>query len=245
MADTPVPSHSDLHDTPATSTVTNTDPVAELESVESVAAHLFDRSTQRCYATDCLEETFRQCLLCRRPVCSDHRSKDDADYCAECYSPENTEVSIGPLIDKDGVTKEGGRLLKPMGEHNFFLTFPSLVVRMSREKLELCVQEMAQEVALATSALDKARIRHTIAQAELRERIDQEPKKLRMKLPSSPQDAVASQAAVQQKLNGAAPGAKLGTKSAGAVAAQLKSLGVSPEKLLAMLQAKLAQGGKK
>lgn len=189
------------------------------------------KQLEKCTEPGCEEQTFRKCILCKRPCCPEHLSKEDADYCTSCYSDDSTRIDISPLIDSEGVSKVGRHLI-PVG--NYYLTFPSLVSRMSREKLEQCVGELAQEVALAQQHLDKARTRLTIAKSEQLERIDNEPKKLRgftVVSPTGEKTRVATAATPQARQNN--------------LLSQFQKLGVTPEQLLQILQAQLAKKGAK
>lgn len=80
-----------------------------------------------CFVVNCRDRTFSTCFVCHRHFCKHHASHSDITLCYDCSNdpkdlsdPIKVDVTIGPLVDQEGVT-HNGRFITPIGD-----TFQSL-----------------------------------------------------------------------------------------------------------------------
>lgn len=199
-------------------------------SPESI--RFLQKQLEKCFDTNCIEKTFRKCVLCKRPVCPKHQSKDDADYCIDCMSDGKMDIKVEKLLDADGAHPAGGRHLIPIGEH--YVTFPTYVSRMDSVKLDACIEEYARLVHEAVAVVDQRRVKLSILQSEKSDRDE-----INRKTKRQPSFTLSTPSGERVRV-GAANSKDDRAKQ---LMAQFTKLGVTPDKLATMLQQFMAQKG--
>lgn len=103
----------------------------------------------------CQAVPFQFCKTCQRPFCLVHASQLDNTFCSVCIDFSNTRIEVKPLIDEDGVTHKGRKLLLT-GET--WMRNRDVISKMTDIELEAKLTALTQAVREAEMILDFRRI---------------------------------------------------------------------------------------
>lgn len=103
----------------------------------------------------CQAETHSVCKACTRAFCDIHTSQLDKTFCAACVDFSNTRIEVKPLVDEDGVTHKGRKLLLT-GET--WMRNRDVISKMTDIELEAKLTALTQAVREAEMILDFRRI---------------------------------------------------------------------------------------
>jgi len=116
----------------------------------------------------------KACVRCGHAYCVDHASPVDLqNQCLRCLPLESIEIKTEPLVDEEGVTKRGRRLI-PVGPN--YRTLPRAISLMTDSELEDFIKTTG-ELVHATEKIQEYR-RIGLSTARL-EKADREDAKLR------------------------------------------------------------------
>ena len=107
------------------------------------------------------EEGTLTCVSCHKLFCEKCVSSLDRSYCTLCVDFQNTKITSYPLVDEDGVTHQGRKLILT-GES--WMRSRDVISRMTDVELEAKLVALKQSVREAEMVLDFRKI--TLSQVE-------------------------------------------------------------------------------
>lgn len=124
-------------------------------------------ATPECSFAACIERSLGYCRKCAQPFCLSHSSDIDPHFCEVCVTQSEIESHSEPLVDVDGVTHSGRRILATGDAFHFA---SKMIFDMDKLELLQHIDHCRTAIELLGKQLDYWKIQLTTAEFEAYER---------------------------------------------------------------------------
>lgn len=124
-------------------------------------------ATPECSFAACIERSLGYCRKCAQPFCLSHSSNIDPHFCGVCVTQSEIESHSEPLVDVDGVTHSGRRILATGDAFHFA---SKMIHEMDQAELIQHIEHCRTAIELLSKQLDFQRINLATAEFEAYER---------------------------------------------------------------------------
>ena len=123
------------------------------------------------------------CPDCQQPYCPDHASVIDNRHCSGCLSPKEAELPKEPLVDADGITHRGFKIVP--GNSTIYKSLAHQIWEMTDQQLYEYIKEAQVKIKQAEVVKDYHMIARSTAMQEQAFREGEQRRKLRgQKMPA-------------------------------------------------------------